>query len=318
LNLKNANRLELHYYFNDDSHEIDALVRNKCESELLAIIIEVAAILDIDSQLISEVYQQGGFRDFWKILGKNVQEVTLLLMFIQTIVTTIPQFEGKNEELEEELSHLNIEEKKLSIEKLKRELRDNETTKESIKKTADTVANNLRIIKRKSNFYSNLEKHEKINKIGFSALNDNWNPVTNEISVVRTDFRKFILSTNKLRSEEDDNAIIEIVSPVLKEGRYKWKGIYNETPISFDMQDVAFRDAVLLENIPFQHGSVIKCVLIIHREIDEIGEVKITGYSVTTVFEKIDGNASFQTTQGKKYRHAKKLMEAQTDIFPNN
>jgi len=316
--LKNANRLELHYYFNDDSHEIDALVRNKCESELLAIIIEVAAILDIDSQLISEVYQQGGFRDFWKILGKNVQEVTLLLMFIQTIVTTIPQFEGKNEELEEELSHLNIEEKKLSIEKLKRELRDNETTKESIKKTADTVANNLRIIKRKSNFYSNLEKHEKINKIGFSALNDNWNPVTNEISVVRTDFRKFILSTNKLRSEEDDNAIIEIVSPVLKEGRYKWKGIYNETPISFDMQDVAFRDAVLLENIPFQHGSVIKCVLIIHREIDEIGEVKITGYSVTTVFEKIDGNASFQTTQGKKYRHAKKLMEAQTDIFPNN
>jgi len=318
LNLKNANRLELHYYFNDDSHEIDALVRNKCESELLAIIIEVAAILDIDSQLISEVYQQGGFRDFWKILGKNVQEVTLLLMFIQTIVTTIPQFEGKNEELEEELSHLNIEEKKLSIEKLKRELRDNETTKESIKKTADTVANNLRIIKRKSNFYSNLEKHEKINKIGFSALNDDWKPVTNEISVVRTDFRKFILSTNKLRSEEDDNAIIEIVSPVLKEGRYKWKGIYNETPINFDMQDVAFRDAVLLENIPFQHGSIIKCVLIIHREIDEIGEVKITGYSVTTVFEKIDGNASFQTTQGKKYRHAKKLMEAQTDIFPNN
>jgi len=316
--LKNANRLELHYYFNDDSHEIDALVRNKCESELLAIIIEVAAILDIDSQLISEVYQQGGFRDFWKILGKNVQEVTLLLMFIQTIVTTIPQFEGKNEELEEELSHLNIEEKKLSIEKLKRELRDNETTKESIKKTADTVANNLRIIKRKSNFYSNLEKHEKINKIGFSALNDDWKPVTNEISVVRTDFRKFILSTNKLRSEEDDNAIIEIVSPVLKEGRYKWKGIYNETPINFDMQDVAFRDAVLLENIPFQHGSIIKCVLIIHREIDEIGEVKITGYSVTTVFEKIDGNASFQTTQGKKYRHAKKLMEAQTDIFPNN
>lgn len=316
--MKNANRLELHYYFNDDSHEIDALVRNKCESELLAIIIEVAAILDIDSQLISEVYQQGGFRDFWKILGKNVQEVTLLLMFIQTIVTTIPQFEGKNEELEEELSHLNIEEKKLSIEKLKRELRDNETTKESIKKTADTVANNLRIIKRKSNFYSNLEKHEKINKIGFSALNDDWKPVTNEISVVRTDFRKFILSTNKLRSEEDDNAIIEIVSPVLKEGRYKWKGIYNETPINFDMQDVAFRDAVLLENIPFQHGSIIKCVLIIHREIDEIGEVKITGYSVTTVFEKIDGNASFQTTQGKKYRHAKKLMEAQTDIFPNN
>jgi len=316
--LETANRLELHYYFNDDSHDIDALIRNKCESELLAIIIEVAAILDIDSQLISEAYQQGGFREFWKFLGKNTPQITSLLMVIQIIVTTIPQFDGENEELGKELTHLNIEEKKLTIEKLKRDLQDNETTTESIEKAASTVTNNIKIIKRKSNFYSHLEKYEKINKVGFGVLNDNWKPVAKESSVVRSDFRKFILSTNKLRPEEDDNAIIEIISPVLKEGRYKWKGLYNEMFISFDMLDVAFRDAVLLENIPFQHGSIIKCALIIHREIDEIGEVRITGYSVTTVIEKIDGDTSFQTTQGKKYLHTKKLMEAQADLFPNN
>ena len=71
-----------------------------------------------------------------------------------------------------------------------------------------------------------------------------------------------------------------------KEGRYKWKGIYKDDPISFDMQDSSFKDAVFFENIPFQHGTVIKCVLFIHREIDEIGDVKITGYSVTTVMRK--------------------------------
>ncbi len=316
--MENANRFELHYYFNDDSHEIDALVRNKCEAELLAIIIEVASVLDINSQLISEAYKQGGFREFWRLLGENTQEITLLLVLIQTIVTAIPQFDSENEGLEKELNRLSIEEKRLNIEKLKREFQDDKTAKGNIDKAASTVATNLRIIKRKSNFYSHLEKYEKVNKIGFGALNDNWEPVTNEAFIPRSDFRKFILGTNKLRPDEDDNAIIEIVSPVLKEGRYKWKGIYNEIPINFEMLDVIFRDAVLLENIPFQHGSTIKCVLIIHREIDEIGEIKITGYSVTTVIEKIDGNTSFQTTQGKKYRHAKKLMESQTDIFPNH
>jgi hypothetical protein len=84
------------------------------------------------------------------------------------------------------------------------------------------------------------------------------------------------------------------------------------------MQDSAFRDAVLFENIPFQHGSKIICVLVIHRELDELGEIRITGYSVTTVIEKIDGDTSLETMQGKKYRYAKKMTEAQADLFNEN
>ena len=52
-----------------------------------------------------------------------------------------------------------------------------------------------------------------------------------------------------------------------------------------------------------------------HRELDEVGEIKITDYAVTTVIEKIDGDHIIETRQGKKYRRAKKLAESQGDLF---
>lgn len=203
----------------------------------------------------------------------------------------------------------------MQIEKLKKELRASEIDPEAIKQAADTVGRSLKVIKRKSNFYSHLERYPKVTKIGVSALNDNFHPISDELVVPRADFSKFVLSTNKLRSEEDENVAIEIVSFVLKEGRFKWKGVYNEKIISFEMQDSVFRDAVLLENISFRHDTKIVCVLVIHRELDEVGEIKITDYAVTTVIEKIDGDHAVETIQGKKYRHAKKLAESQGDLF---
>ena len=146
-------------------------------------------------------------------------------------------------------------------------------------------------------------------------MDNDWEPISDERLVPRSDFSKFVLSTNKLRSEVDDCAVIEIISPVLKEGRYKWKGVYNENSISFEMQDSHFRDSVLFENIPFKHGSKIVCVLVTHRELDEIGAIKITGYAVTTVLDKVDDDIPQETPQGKKYRHAKKIDESQGNLF---
>lgn len=312
--MKNANKLELHYYFGDNSHDIDALVRNKCESELLGIILETARLLEIDTSLIKEAYKEGGFRDIWKTLGKNASELTVLLLIVQIVISAIPLFGSKNKDLEIEERKLSIEEKKLNIQKLKQEV-EKGSNQEAANKAAASVGANLKIIKRKSNLFSQLEAYRKVESIGFVTLDEDWRPITEEVSVPRSEFRKYILGTNRLRSEQDDSAVIEIISPVLKEGRYKWKGVYNEMPISFEMQDTIFRDSVLLDNIPFQHGSNIICVLVTHRELDEIGDIKITGYSVTTVLEKIDGETSIETPQGKKFHHAKKLAESQADLF---
>jgi len=310
-----ANKFELHYYLKDGAHQINALIRNKCEAELLAIVTEIATILDVEAELVATAAREGGFRDFWDVIKGNASAISVVLMVAQLMFTIAPMLhESEKEELEKELNRLQIEEAKLNVEKLRKEVKDSNPSPEKAEKISRILSKNLRIIKRKSNFYSMLSERPEIIKIGLAILDSEFSPRFAERQVARHEFRKHILHSNKLRSEEVE-AEIEIVSPVLKEGRYKWKGLYNEQPIGFDMLDLAFRDMVLLDSIPFQHGSSIICVLRIERELDEVGDVRITGYAVTTVIEKVDGNISIETMQGKKYRHAKNYIEGQGNLF---
>lgn len=313
--MQEANKLELHYFFNDNSHQIDALVRNKCEAELLAIAYEAAVALEISLNINSDIVAEGGFRDFWNFLGNNNNQISLILVVITIIFSRVPMSDPEAETLENELKKLSIEEKKLNIQKLKQELEQNEFNPETIGKVTKVVDSNLKILKRKSNFYTHLSKYNKVTEVSFAAVNDKYEAVFDERHVKSSEFRKFILSTNKLRSEVDSEAIIQIVSPVLRETKHKWKGIYNEETISFDMLDVQFRDEVLLEKHSFKHGSTIRCVLNVHRELDEVGDIKIKGYSVSTVLEKIEGGVVYETMQGKSYRQASKFSKSQTDLF---
>ena len=144
---------------------------------------------------------------------------------------------------------------------------------------------------------------------------DRYIPANAEVKVQRKDFNKFILRTNKLKSVDDDEAMIEIISPVLNEENYQWKGLYEGAPISFKMLDTSFKESVFFENMQFQHGTILKCVLTKYRKLNEVGEVESDGYSVTTVIEKIDGESTYQTPKGKKHLHAKKFMAGQDDLF---
>ncbi|MGL4755085.1 MAG: hypothetical protein ACRCXB_22220 [Aeromonadaceae bacterium] len=316
--MSTADKLELHYYFKDKSHSIDALTRNKCEAELLAIMTEAAEVLKIQININSEAFREGGFRDIWKVLGENNNQITILLVIVTIVLSRVPMSDPEVEQLEKEIKKLTIEEKKLNIEKLKIELQEknlHEVSKETIGKAASHVDNNLKIVKRRSNLYAYFSDYHKISHVGFTSLDSDFEPFSNERTVNRENFSKFILTTNKLRSEVDESAEIVIISPVLKEGRYKWKGIYKDKPISFDMHDSEFKEQVLLEQVSFKHGTGIVCVLRIGRELDEIGEVTITGYSVTTVIDVVDGKNITSTHQGRRFVQAKKLRDSQGDLF---
>ena len=148
-----------------------------------------------------------------------------------------------------------------------------------------------------------------------SALDSENNQVISERTVARSDFEKYVLLDNSLPTETVEPATIEIVAPVLREGNYKWKGIYDGELISFSMTDADFKNSVHQEQVAFQHGSCIKCVLHIHKKVNEVGEVEITGYSVITVLEKSDGGIVTETPQGKKHRAYKKFIADQSDLF---
>lgn len=310
-----AEKLELHYYLINESHTMDALIRNKCEAELLAIIVEISDALGIEVNVETGAYQEGGLKELWAFIGRNNNQITLVILILTLILSRVPLSDSEQDALTKEATKLTIEEKRLSIEKLKRELKDGEVQDETADAAASTISNNLKIAARNSNFYKNLAGYEKVTGVGMLPLDKDNQPTAVAKYVPRSDFHKFILFTNNLPTEIDDDAQIEIISPVLKEGNYKWKGMYQDIPISFSMNDPEFNNSVLREEISFQHGSIIECVLSIQRKFDEIGDVVITGYSVSTVIRKTDGATSFETAQGRRYKAHKKFNEDQQDLF---
>ena len=139
--------------------------------------------------------------------------------------------------------------------------------------------------------------------------------LSKEKIVIRDDFPKFTLTSQDLKPLTDSSAYIEIVAPVLNSGKAKWKGIYDDQHISFSMDDTDFKTAVVLKQLSFKNGDGIVCVLLIHKKVDELGEVVTSGYSVKVVLESINSGVSAETAQGKRYHHTKKMTDGQGDLF---
>lgn len=313
-----APKLEMHYYLSKESHSMNAVIRNKCEAELLGLIAEAANTLGVRIELESQAFKEGGLKEIWKALGDNNNQITILLVIITILLSRIPVDDPEKEALDEELTKLQIEEKKLQIKKLRSEMNKAEPGDDLTENAVNTLSKNPKIVVRRSNFYKHLSTYPKVESVGVTPFSINQQPLRYEKQVQRRSFGKFILRTHAIKPVVIDDAVIEIVSPVLKEGNYRWKGIFQDEPLSFNMLDHEFQGLVLREEVTFQHGTYIECVLNQHRKLDEVGEVLVTGYTVTTVIRKFDDRQSIETNRGRSYKHSKKLKESQNDMFEGN
>lgn len=309
--------LEFHYYFNDNSHSIDATIRNKCEKELLAIAIEACKVLDYSPLIISELPREGGWRDFWTFIDEKPHRVAFILGVI-TLLAGVPttiflNHDPDGDERKSELESLQIEKLKLEIDKLR--VTSRKEQKDLTNAVVKRLSGNMKIVKRKSNLYSQLNGYNKISKIGVSVLNDDFAQVIDEKIVERKDFNNFILTSNKLPPIEVDEAEIELISPVLKEGAFRWKGKYNGETITFQMLDSEFKDSITNQLVHFSTGTSIICHLVIDRELDEIGEIRLKEKKVLTVLEVKYNDKTQETLQGKTHRQAKSMSEKQSDFF---
>jgi hypothetical protein len=243
--------------------------------------------------------------------------LVILTTIIGIILSRIPP--RRKSKLDKEEQKLSIEEKKLHIELLKKEIEAKKLPEVNlnIENINFIINNNIKIIKHKSNFYKNLKNYSKVNQISTTNLDANGSKIEEPIFVLRKDFDKYILESDDLESITDENATIEIISPVLKKGQFKWKGIYNNipSPIDFSMKDKEFKDKVVVEGIPFKNGTVIDCILEISRKIDDLGNVFNSNYSVLTVLRQHDEIASIETPQGKKYRRQKEADALQLKLL---
>ena len=147
------------------------------------------------------------------------------VIFSGVLISVISNKLAKNTELEKS----QLEESRLNIKKLKKDLeKDDITEKEStliIENLTLIISNTVKIKFHRSNFYSNLLKEKKIEQISTTELDENYNPLSEEKTVYREDFNKFIVHKVKIDSEFIEDANIEIVSPVLKSGENEMERI---------------------------------------------------------------------------------------------
>lgn len=318
MQIAHSTKLQMHYYLENGSHSMDAIARNKCESEVLAIVQEIAKVLNTQIVIEAEAWKEGGLRDIWAFTNANAAVISVIVSIAGIVISRIPTTVPELEQLQKEDLKLSILERRINLAKLQKEVEEDKVTQDTVEKVASLVDTNYKVVTRKSNFYKQLNNTPKITKVGINGLDKEGEEAFKEAMVQRSDFKRFILHSNSLPVQIEDNAVIEIISPVLRNGRHKWKGIYKGESISFSMNDQDFKRDVLSEQISFTHGAAIKCVLHIHRKLDEVGDVVVTGYSVDTVIENGQESVFQETMQGKKYRHQKALKDAQQDLFASN
>ena len=317
VSLLNANTLELHYWFNDESHSMDAVIHNRCEYELLGILKELGSIFNAEISIETEPLANGGLRQWFKINSKDNNLITTIKIALITalitgiFITPITSSISKITEIfieklfeDNEIKELEKEKIKLEIEKLKQDI-------QHINKQLDE---NNTVKKRRSNFYEALVKYPKIEKVSLAIKDEIRSTIFEEINVNKVNFKEYILTSNDLKPNEIEEAIIEIISPVLKKGKYKWMGIFNSETISFDMKSNEFKTLVQTGRIEFKNGSSINCYLVIRKKIDNEGKEKVVGYDVLRVNQYFENDKPIETPEGKFHRQKQEADKSQTKI----
>jgi hypothetical protein len=291
---------------------MNAVVKNKSEAEFIKLFFEVSNLLDLDIDLEFEALKEGGIKDIIKYFKKkkNKQKLDKLLIFFGAILSGVlinvaSDHFNKDKELEE----LNKEEKRLNIRKLKNDLEQDSLTKAQetvvIESIVIQISDTHKVQVFKSRFYKQILKEPKLYQFSTTELDINYKPFSTEKTITRANFNKQILESEDLAPKTIEDANIEIVSPVLKQGNMKWKGLYNDKSISFNLLDLEFKNAVLNRKYSFSNGTSIKGSLEIVVTLDDEGEEIIKEAKVFDVLEVFDGKQTHITTKAKHLKELK-------------
>lgn len=313
-NGKYSNTLEIHYYFDDQSHSMNANVQNRCEYEVLGIIQEVSRLFAVDITIETEPIANGGLKKWLKVVNKGENKSatisTAVIVAFLTVLLTTPIAKVTEKLIDKifedtEFIEGEKEKQKLEIEELKR----------NALKDAQEIENNNLIKKKKSNFYQTLENYPKVKKVSYSVTDDEKTTIVEEKFVTKQEFKKYILVSDDLEPLEVEEAEIEIISPVLKKGKYKWTGYYKGEPIPFYIKSNEFKTLVQTGQIEFKNGSTINCFLNIRKKINNEGVETIVGYDVIRVNSYFQNEKPIETSEGKKHRRKKEAEDSQYDLF---
>ncbi|MFD2323607.1 hypothetical protein [Mucilaginibacter galii] len=287
--VENSDGLQLHYFFKDESHTIDSILRNECEKELLYLFKEIAETLELSIHLETEPTEEGGFKETWRFLGKNANQITLIISIATIVITRFPvenkelnRLQIENLKLDNEIKRQQLE--KLNLDSLKE---DKDLTDDKLKDSTNLVIKNYKISWRKSNLFKKLNSYPKVDFIEIQRFK-NKSPVGPPRKIPKDNFQKFILNSDDLPDLELEKATIDVISPAIKSGKFMWKGFYGNEIINFEMNDSKFKTHVIKGNVHFSNTFSIKVDMNQIRKIDQNGNVKVTNTIINRVVATIE------------------------------
>ena len=292
-------KFELHYYLKDNSHAMNAFVRNKAEKDFLEAVKRIGDLLDSELKIETEAYQEGGLIE---ILAIVLPTLHYLSPALNDIITHYATRDTQAETLDKKIKEATLQNLEL----------DNQQKTLGIEEQIEKKLNDKLVQKYISNFYKKIDSYDKVEKIGYKSVEKDGL----EYIVERKDFKSFILHDD-ITISEDDDAMIEIISPVLKEGKYNWRGRYKNEKIDFSMADSKFKQEVIEGRHKFSNGSLISCHLEIKVTFDEFGDEKSRNYRVLQVFgtQELELGELKLREAGKKRNQQKWLNEHQKSLF---
>ncbi len=193
-----ANKLELRYYFNDKSVYMDAMVRNRCEKEMLLLIRFVAETLDVKMMIYSEPsVKEGGYSELWGIAGRHPYAHSIVLTIVMHLMarplvtpdgtsTAVPFNEHKFRD---------------DIKRLRNQLQEK---KKVVILPPDLVAQldtQLRIRRSKSAFYDAVRSYPKVNRLVFREVDENNRNRSGSLEVRREQFAQYIVKASDLADD---------------------------------------------------------------------------------------------------------------------
>ncbi|WP_018631253.1 hypothetical protein [Niabella aurantiaca] len=313
-----SNCIEVQYFFEEESHLMDALVQNKCEYELLALIREVASRLRLRVIIETAPSAEKGFRRCFKVVLKKEHKAATAAVSVATValvaVITAPLSASAGDAARNligqlleapEFSNTGNKRLQLQVEKLRLQMMAG----------CEHLDTSNIIKKRRSNFFELLNRYPRISRVRFAALDVQQAGITQEKDVPRQDFGAFVLTTNVLEPEEVDDIDIEIISPVLKKSNYKWTGMYQGRPRSFTMQSREFKKLVQSGKVQFKNGTSINCQLTIHKKMNNEGTERITGITIDRVNHYFENDKPVETVEGKRQKKQPEPEITQLALF---
>lgn len=310
-------KVELHYYLGDDSHQMDAFVFNKCEGEVLKIIRQIGYYLKIDLDPQVEPRAEGGLKDIISFVKGHPFLLGVASGVLINVLSNFATIDRELINLQKENLRLEIEKKQQDLYLKRKQLMDGDQAiiESLIGDTLFLLTHEYRTVRARSDFYKKLMGYRKVIQFSGQQLNGYNQPQADPCYVMRDDFHKFILSTDDVPSEILEDVLIEIVSPVLKKGPFKWKGVCEGNTIDFYMKDKDFKDQVFNQKMSFANGVKLRVVLEISRKMNEVGEIYDSGYSAVTVLSHGTEDGFSVTPQGNKYFINNKAQSKQLELF---